>query len=296
MRSHCQLPARKAAVTVNTRSLLGSSRSAVRRGDKTPAIAPLCGHSFAAVPVHTRVDLPRIEEGDLPLKVTAPPVGPGRKPSTPAATECVKPYSMVAVTSGEFLDGLTMDDYYPGLRAKGYFSNPSTAGPWDTGSRCGVNVQLVGDMNLLCRDELFQFTQTVHHDKSIINGSPDADHGTTHDDIADSGGDFTKPPRRQARTAARRRRQPATCLDGRSSQPALLERAQCRVGSHLRHRAGRPQGQGGNHLAGVHGRQRRQGGQEHGQLTRPPSQWAMCSAVPRPRGAGRSINGGLPAT
>lgn len=204
MRSHCQLPARKAAVTVNTPSLLGSSRSAVRRGDETPAIAPLRGHSFAAVPVHTRVDLPRIEEGDIPLKVTAPPpVGPGGKPSTPAAIECEKPYSMVAVTSGKFLDGLTMDDYYPGLRAKGYFSNPSTAGPWDTGSRCGVNVQLVGDMNLLCRDELFQFTQTIHHDKSIINGSPDADHGTTHDDIADSGGDYTKPPRRQARTAAR---------------------------------------------------------------------------------------------
>ena len=96
-----------------------------------------------------------------------------------------------------------MDDYYPGLRAKGYFSNPSTAGPWDTGSRCGVNVQIVGGMNLLCRDELFKFTQTVHHNKSIINGTKDADDGTTHDDIADSGGDFTKPPLRQTRTAER---------------------------------------------------------------------------------------------
>jgi len=204
MRSYCQLPARTAAVAVNTRSLLGSSRSAARRGDETPAVAPRCRYSFTAVPVHARVDLPHVEEGPLPLKVTAPPpVRPAPKPSTPTATEgCVKPI-MVAVTSGQFLDGLTMDDYYPGLRAQGNFSNPSTAGPWDTGSRCGVNVQIVGGLNLLCRDELFQFTQTVHHDKSIINGTKDADDGTTHDDIAESRGDYTKPPRRQTRTTER---------------------------------------------------------------------------------------------
>ena len=201
MRGYHRLPARTAAVTVNARSLLGSSRPAARRGDETPAAAPRRGYSFTAMPVHAKTDLPRMDEGPLPLKVNAPPpVTPAPTPATPTATECVKP-SMVAVTSGTFLDGLTMDDYYPGLRAQGLFSNPGTAGPWDTGSRCGVNVQIVGGLNLLCRDELFQFTQTVHHDKSIINGSKDADDGTTHDDIADSGGDYTRPPRRQTRTA-----------------------------------------------------------------------------------------------
>jgi len=135
------------------------------------------------------------------VKVGAPPSPVPANPATPAGTECEKPNRMRAVTSGPLLDGLTMDDYYPGLSSQGFFANPESAGPWDTGTRCGVNVQLVGNLHLLCRDELFQFTQTVHHDKSVFNGKKDADDGKTQDDIAQSGGDYTKPPRRQARTA-----------------------------------------------------------------------------------------------
>lgn len=180
-----------------TRTLRPSQVAALPRDEETSA----------------RIDLPRLDEDPRPLKVTAPPsrnppAPPSKpadkpsKPSKPAAAECGKP-NIVAVTSGKFLDGLTMNDYYPELRGKGYFANPDTAGPWDTGSRCGVNVQIVGSLNAGCHDESFKFTQTVHHDKSIINGSKDADDGTTHDDIADSGGDYTKPPRRQRHNAER---------------------------------------------------------------------------------------------
>jgi hypothetical protein len=105
---------------------------------------------------------------------------------------------MIAVTTGSLHDGLTMDDYYPGLRAQGYFRDPGSAGPFDTGTRCGAKVQLIASLNLLCRDDVFQFTQTVHHDRSIINGAKDGDDGKTRNDVADSGLDFSKPPHRQA--------------------------------------------------------------------------------------------------
>lgn len=81
------------------------------------------------------------------MKVGAPPPPVPANPATPAGAECEKPNRMRAVTSGPLLDGLTMDDYYPGLSSQGFLANPESAGPWDTDTRCGVNVQLVGNLH-----------------------------------------------------------------------------------------------------------------------------------------------------
>lgn len=186
---------RTTTVTLRASDMLG--RGARERCAGLPG-SPRSGHSFASVGTSDpKESLPRRGE-EPPVKVGAPPQPFPPNPATPAGTQCEKPNSMRAVISGPFLDGLTMDNYYPGLRSQGFFANPDRAGPWDTGKRCGVNVQLVGSLHLLCRDDLFQFTQTVHHEKSIFGGKKDADDGTTHDDIAESGGDYTKPPLKQS--------------------------------------------------------------------------------------------------
>ena len=119
------------------------------------------------------------------------------KEQAKAETICEAPKAMYAVTSGAFLDGLSMEDYYPDLVGHGWWAHGSSAGTWETGSRCGGNVQLVGSINMLCRPEQYQLEQTVTHDKSIFNGSPDEDNGTTRDDIADSRRNYSKAPARQ---------------------------------------------------------------------------------------------------
>src|SRR5262249_3241568 len=72
-----------------------------------------------------------------------------------------KPVSMNKVTSGEFLHGLSMDEYYPDLAGLGYWSHGDTAGPFSTGMRAGSNVQLYGIIRTPSQPAKFSLAQTV---------------------------------------------------------------------------------------------------------------------------------------
>lgn len=169
------------------------------------------GHDFSriravqATDASTRpaalVSLPRLGADETTIFVNQPPPGGGRAPGAPPAAptgdSCAKPFDMVKVTSGPFQGGYTMDDYFPQHKGKGLWSHPGTAGPFDTGSRAGSNVQLYGTFPSPCRPEMFSLAQTVTHDKAVFNGVRDSDEGKTTDDIADAKLDATGPPFRR---------------------------------------------------------------------------------------------------
>ena len=118
-------------------------------------------------------------------------------PATAPAAVCGQPDSMSAITSGAFMGGKSMGDYYPDLSGRGYWDHGGAAGPFDTGHRAGANVQLVGTIAASCDPRNFQFAQTVKYKRLILDGVHDPAEGTTVDDIAKSGRDFSLAPARQ---------------------------------------------------------------------------------------------------
>jgi hypothetical protein len=113
---------------------------------------------------------------------------------------CGKPVSMTKITSGAFRDKLTMDDYYPDLVGKGAWAHGGSAGPFDTGSRVGSNIQLIGKIRIPCDPAKFSLAQTVTYTKAIFNGVHLPKEGVAQDDIAKSGRDFAHAPSRQERS------------------------------------------------------------------------------------------------
>lgn len=119
-------------------------------------------------------------------------------------TACDTPSQMLKVTSGPLQDGKTMDDYFPDLVGKGVWGSNSTAGPFDTGTRAGSVVQLIGMLPIPCVTTTVPTTlrQTATIVRARANGNPMAEggkplEGQTLDDIARSGRDQSRPPFRQ---------------------------------------------------------------------------------------------------
>lgn len=108
-----------------------------------------------------------------------------------------QPVSMVKVISGALANGLDMGTYYPDLVGAGFWAHGSSAGPFDTGTRAGSNVQLVGTVPSPCSPDGFTLGQTVTYTKRTWNGVRDPLEGRTFDDIAKSGRDATRAPFRQ---------------------------------------------------------------------------------------------------
>lgn len=123
--------------------------------------------------------------------------GGGGGAAQATASICDQPLSMNKVTSGNFLGGKTMDDYYPDISGGGYWAHGGTGGPFDTGSQVGSNVQLWGDIRIPCDPSRFQFAQTVKYTLANFNGVADPLVGVVQDDIAASRRDFSRAPSRQ---------------------------------------------------------------------------------------------------
>ncbi len=147
----------------------------------------------------SRVDIP----SSAPGEIVDQPQGQagtttGSPTPTPASAEsCGQPRSMHKLTSGAFLGGLTMDDYYPDLAGRGFYDHPGTGGTFDTGSRAGANIQLYGVIPSPCLPSQFRLEQTVTRTRFRINGAVHPEEGRTFDDIAKSGRDASRPPFRQ---------------------------------------------------------------------------------------------------
>jgi hypothetical protein len=115
-------------------------------------------------------------------------------PGPAAADSCEQPRSMHKVTSGAFLGGLTIVDYYPDISSRGY---PSAAGPFDVGNRAGANIQLYGVIPSPCLPSQFHLEQTITRKRFRNNGVAHSEEGKTFNDIAKSGRDASRPPFRQ---------------------------------------------------------------------------------------------------
>jgi hypothetical protein len=123
--------------------------------------------------------------------------GPSVGPAAPAVSICDAPIGMTAVVSGAFQGGLSMDDYYPDLKGRGFWDHGGTAGPFDTGTWVGSNAQLIGEIRIPCDPAAFSLAQTVTYTKTVRDGVHHPNEGKTMDDIAKSGRDATKAPFRQ---------------------------------------------------------------------------------------------------
>jgi hypothetical protein len=110
---------------------------------------------------------------------------------------CGTPVRMRKVTSGAFEGGKTMDDYYPDLAGSGLYAHPGTAGPFDTGTQAGSNVQLIGEIPPGCSPGDYHLEQTVHFATAVFDGTHHAREGQTWDDIAASGRTEAAAPFRQ---------------------------------------------------------------------------------------------------
>lgn len=132
-------------------------------------------------------------DGGTPAPKLPPPTvqAPAAQPQSDS---CDVPRSMNKVTSGNFLGGLKIADYFPKIASRGY---PATAGPFDLANRAGSAVQLYGVIPSPCQPSRFSLAQTAHPARHRKNGIPNADEGTTFDDIARSGSKSTTAPFRQ---------------------------------------------------------------------------------------------------
>jgi hypothetical protein len=160
----------------------------------TPQLVPIYGPSAIG---KTQMDIP--SEGGSEEIVDQPSGNTGTQAqATPAAADsCGQPRSMHKIISGAFLEGLTMDSYYPDLVGRGFYAHPSTAGTFDTGSRVGANIQLLGVIPSPCLPSHFHLEQTVTRTRFRIGGVAHSEEGKTFDDIAKSGRNASSPPFRQ---------------------------------------------------------------------------------------------------
>jgi hypothetical protein len=148
--------------------------------------------------LHAPVDLPAGGQGAGDVVDVPGGPGPQGPPLVLRETDsCDQPRSMEKVTSGSFKGGLTMDTYFPWLSGKGFWQHGGTAGPFDTGSRAGANVQLFGVVPSPCQPGQYTFGQTITRTRFRINGAVHSEEGKTFDDIAKSGLDQSKPTFRQ---------------------------------------------------------------------------------------------------
>lgn len=119
-------------------------------------------------------------------------------------SHCDTPDRMNKVTSGSFVGGKTLDDYFPDLVGTRTWGSNNTAGPFDNGFRAGSSVQLLGYLRIPCDTTGTPTTlgQTVTIVRMKGNGRPlmengKALEGQTLDDIARSRRDQSKAPFRQ---------------------------------------------------------------------------------------------------
>jgi len=173
-----------------------------------PVSAPDCGHDFGRLRVYPEPSrapatssIPVLGEDEdkveAPNGGTGPVLAPAPAPAAPAGDACSTPLSMNKVTSGPFQNGLSLDDYYPDLVGRGYWSGGATAGTFDTGSRVGGKAQLFGTISGPCDPARFSLAQSVTRTRDRINGVTDPTEGQTFDDIAKSGRDASRAPFRQ---------------------------------------------------------------------------------------------------
>lgn len=128
---------------------------------------------------------------------SAAPVGPSPVGSTPATDSCSQPRSMDKIVSSSFLGRLTMDSYFPDLSGGGLWAHAGTGGPFDTGTQAGGNAQLFGVIPSPCKPSQFHLEQTANPVRFCVGGVPNPLEGTTFNDIARSGRDFSRAPTRQ---------------------------------------------------------------------------------------------------
>jgi Domain of unknown function (DUF4157) len=147
--------------------------------------------------------LPRVSFNALPTASSGAQSN-GLLSRQPVASDvCNTPMTMRKVISGKFEGGKTLDDYYPDLAGTGNWGANDTAGPFDTGTRAGSSVQLIGEYAAPCASPgPFTLGQTAtivrmrgDGKKLLENGKPLE--GRTLDDIARSGRDASKAPFRQ---------------------------------------------------------------------------------------------------
>jgi hypothetical protein len=127
----------------------------------------------------------------------AAPGSPAPSAPAPAAGSCSKPRSMNKIVSGSFLGGLTMDSYFPDLSGGGFWAHAGTGGPFDTGTQAGGNAQLFGVIPSPCVPSQFHLEQTASPVRFRVGGVAQPLEGTTFDDVARSGRNFSQAPSRQ---------------------------------------------------------------------------------------------------
>jgi hypothetical protein len=147
----------------------------------------------------------------LPIPTLAPvdggagPATGAKAPAVLAAPDaCDVPLEIHKVTAGQFEGGKTLDDYYPELVGTGSWGASGAAGPFDTGTRAGSAVQLVGTYPAPCAagGSAFTFGQTATILRARADGKKMTENGKdfegqTFDDIKRSRRDQSKPPFRQ---------------------------------------------------------------------------------------------------
>ncbi|HBB35198.1 MAG TPA: hypothetical protein DC064_26255 [Cyanobacteria bacterium UBA9273] len=121
--------------------------------------------------------------------------GGGGSGGTPAASRA--PIRMRKVISGTLEGGKRVSDYYPDLVGRGGAYAGNTAGPFDTGTRAGAIVQLIGEIPTGVPHTEYTLSQNITVSRFRINGAAQPMEGTTFDDVARSGRDQSKAPFRQ---------------------------------------------------------------------------------------------------
>jgi hypothetical protein len=99
--------------------------------------------------------------------------------------------------STTFLGGLSMDSYFPDLSGRGFWDHATVGGPFTTTRQVGGNAQLFGAVPSPCQPSQYRLEQTANPVRFRIGGRADPLEGTTFDDIARSGRDFSRAPSRQ---------------------------------------------------------------------------------------------------
>lgn len=177
-------------------------------GDVGAGDAPAATEAVGAPPRGFEVDpnqlmlLPEWHEVETPTATGAQAVH--RQAAAAAPTMCDTPASMQKVTSGKFLGGKTLDDYYPDLVGQSIWGTNDAAGPFDNGKRAGSAVQLIGLLPIPCASSTAPTTlgQTATIVRAKANGAQMMEGGRplagqTLNDIQRSGRNASTTPFRQ---------------------------------------------------------------------------------------------------